>query len=188
MIVGYARTSTAEQRAGLDAQVRDLQAAGAGEVFAEQVSSLADRPKLKEALRFVRKRDTLMVCKPDRLARSVANLLAIVHDLDARGVALVILSMGGQRLDTSSPTGKLMLTMLAAVAEFERGLMLERQREGIARAKAAGAYKGRQPTARAKSADVLRLAAQGLKREQIAAQVGVGIASVYRILAAQRVA
>jgi DNA invertase Pin-like site-specific DNA recombinase len=186
MIVAYARTSTAEQHAGLDAQTRDLAAAGAEEIFAEQVSSVAERPKLKAALRHVRKGDVLMVTKPDRLARSTADLLAIVRDLEARGVGLLILSMGGQQLDTRSPTGRLMLTMLAAVAEFERGLMLERQREGIAKAKAEGAYKGRKPTARAKTADVLRLAAAGTKREEIAAQVGVGVASVYRILAAAK--
>jgi DNA invertase Pin-like site-specific DNA recombinase len=185
-IVGYARTSTAEQNAGLEGQVRDLEAAGAAPdaIFAEQVSSVADRPKLKEALRYVRKGDVLMVCKPDRFARSTADLLAIVAGLEARGVGLLILSMGGQQLDTRSPTGKLMLTMLAAIAEFERGLMLERQREGIAKAKAEGAYKGRAPTARAKSGDVLRLAAEGVTREQIAAQCGIGVASVYRILAA----
>ena len=186
MIVAYARTSTAEQHAGLDVQTRDLAAAGAEEIFAEQVSSVAERPKLKAALRHVRKGDVLMVTKPDRLARSTADLLAIVRDLEARGVGLLILSMGGQQLDTRSPTGRLMLTMLAAVAEFERGLMLERQREGIAKAKAEGAYKGRKPTARAKTADVLRLAAAGTKREEIAAQVGVGVASVYRILAAAK--
>jgi DNA invertase Pin-like site-specific DNA recombinase len=76
-----------------------------------------------------------------------------------------------------------MLTMLAAVAEFERGLMLERQREGIAKAKAEGAYKGRQPTARAKAADVLRLANEGITRQEIASRLGIGVASVYRILA-----
>jgi DNA invertase Pin-like site-specific DNA recombinase len=183
MIVGYARTSTAEQNAGLEAQVRDLKAAGAEDTFAEQVSSVAERPELAEAMRFVRKGDVLMVCKPDRLARSTADLLRIVGELEGRGIGLVILSMGGQQLDTRSPTGKLMLTMLAAVAEFERGLMLERQREGIAKAKAEGAYKGRKPTARAKADGVLRLAAEGVKREDIAAQVGIGVASVYRILA-----
>jgi DNA invertase Pin-like site-specific DNA recombinase len=188
VIIGYGRTSTAEQHAGLEAQIRDLKAAGAERVFSEQASSVAERPQLAEALGFVRTGDVLMVCKPDRLARSTANLLAIVKDLEARGIGLLILSMGGQQLDTRSPTGKLMLTMLAAVAEFERGLMLERQREGIAKAKAAGAYKGRRPTARAKTPDVLRLAKEGLTREQIAAQCGIGVASVYRALKQARTA
>jgi DNA invertase Pin-like site-specific DNA recombinase len=184
-IIGYARTSTAEQHAGLDAQVRDLVAAGAAPdaIYSEQVSSVADRPKLAEALRHARKGDVLMVTKPDRLARSTADLLAIEADLQRRGVALVVLSMGGERLDTRNPTSKLMLTILAGVATWEREIMLERQREGIAKAKAEGAYKGRKPTARAKAADVLRLAAEGAKREAIAAQLGIGVASVYRVLA-----
>jgi DNA invertase Pin-like site-specific DNA recombinase len=85
-----------------------------------------------------------------------------------------------------SPTGKLMLTMLGAIATFERDLMLERQREGIARAAAEGNYKGRAPTARAKAADVLRLAEAGETRNMIAAELGIGVASVYRILASAR--
>ena len=84
-----------------------------------------------------------MVTKPDRLARSTAELLAIEADLSKRGVGLVVLSMGGERLDTRNPTSKLMLTILAGVATWEREIMLERQREGIAKAKAAGKYKGR---------------------------------------------
>jgi DNA invertase Pin-like site-specific DNA recombinase len=145
-LAGYARTSTAEQLAGLDAQVRELKTAGCTEVFSEQVSSVAERAQLNAALRFVRKGDTLIVTKADRLARSTANLLAIIGDLEARGVGLVILSLGGQQLDTRNPTSKLLLTMLGAVATFEREIMLERQREGIAAAAAAGKYKGRAPT------------------------------------------
>lgn len=79
-----------------------------------------------------------MVAKPDRLARSVADLLGVIGRLEAKGVALRVLSMGGSEVDTGTPTGRLMLTMLGAVAEFERALMLERQREGIAKAKAEG--------------------------------------------------
>ena len=142
--------------------------------------------KLTEAMRFARKGDVLMVTKPDRLARSTMNLLTIIKDLTTKRVGLIVLSMGGQQLDTRTPTGKLMLTMLAAVAEFERDMMLERQREGIAKAKAEGAYKGRKPTARAKAAEVLRLAETGVTREEIACQTGIGIASVYRILAANK--
>jgi len=119
IFVGYARTSTCDQQAGLDAQIRDLKVAGCEEIFSEQVSAVAQRDRLKEALRFVRRGDTLVCCKPDRLARSTADLLRIVDDLDRRGVGLIMLSMGGQQIDTRSPTGKLMITMLAAIAEFE---------------------------------------------------------------------
>jgi DNA invertase Pin-like site-specific DNA recombinase len=134
-LVGYARTSTCDQQAGLDAQVRDLKAAGCEEIFAEQVSAVAQRDRLKEALRFVRRGDTVVTCRPDRLARSTTDLLRIVDDLDRRGIGLIMLSMGGQQIDTRAPIGKLMITMLGAIAEFERGLLLERQREGVQKAK-----------------------------------------------------
>ena len=97
-------------------------------------------------------------------------------------MALRILSMGGSALDTGTPTGRLMLTMLGAVAEFERTLMLERQREGIAKAKGEGRYKGRKPTARAKAEEVRRLHGQGMRPTEIAKRLGIGRASVYRVL------
>jgi DNA invertase Pin-like site-specific DNA recombinase len=189
MLVGYARTSTLDQQAGMDAQVRDLEAVGCERVFREHVSSVSSaRPKLGEALRFVREGDVLIVTKPDRLARSTRQLLDIVEDLDRRKVSLVILSMGGERIDSRSPTGKLMLTVLGAMAEFERNMMLERQREGIAKAKAEGKYHGRQPTARAKAADILRMAGEGKTRERIAMELEISLASVYRVLAASKAA
>jgi DNA invertase Pin-like site-specific DNA recombinase len=182
-VVGYARTSTVEQEAGLEGQQRDLKAVGCSRVFAERVSSVGTRQQLAAALDYLRDGDTLTVTKPDRLARSVADLLAIVARLEAKGVGLRVLSMGGSEVDTRTPTGKLMLTILGAVAEFERALMLERQREGIAKAKGEGKYKGRKPTAKAKAGDVLRLHAQGVNPTTIAKQLGIGRASVYRALA-----
>jgi DNA invertase Pin-like site-specific DNA recombinase len=181
VIVGYARTSTVEQIAGFEAQERDLRAAGVEKVFAEQVSSVASRAQLEAALDFIRAGDVFVVTKLDRLARSVADLCAIVKRIEAKGAALRILAIG---LDTSTSTGKLMLNVLASVAQFEREVMLERQREGIAKAKGQGKYKGRAPTARAKTPDVHRLAAEGLTREAIAAQLNIGVASVYRVLRA----
>jgi DNA invertase Pin-like site-specific DNA recombinase len=185
MLVGYARTSTVDQDAGLEAQLRTLQAAGCERIFSERVSSVAQRPQLEHALRFLRDGDVLVVAKPDRLARGTGDLLRIVEDLERRGVALRVLSMSGQEIDTRSPTGRLMLTMLGAVAEFERALMLERQREGIAAAKAEGKYKGRTPTARAKSAEVLRLKAEGVPVVEIARRLEIGVASAHRILRAE---
>lgn len=182
MLVGYARTSTADQVAGLDAQTRDLRAAGCERVYAERVSSVAPRPELAAALDFVREGDTLAIAKLDRLARSTADLLGIVARLDGKGVALRVLSMGGAELDTRTPTGRLMLTLLGAVAEFERGLMLERQREGIAKAKAEGRYTGRQPTAQRQAEEVRRLKAEGVRPVDIAKRLGIGRASVYRVL------
>jgi DNA invertase Pin-like site-specific DNA recombinase len=136
MLVGYARTSTTDQKAGLLAQERDLRAAGAEKVFTEQVSSVAQRSGLKACQEFMREGDALVVTKPDRLARFTAELLAIEADLSGRGIGLLVLSMGGERLDTRNPTSKLMLTILGGVATWEREIMLERQREGIAKARA----------------------------------------------------
>lgn len=180
-LVGYARTSTAEQQAGLEAQVAELEAIGCAKVFKEHVSSVdAQRPQLKAALDWVRDGDTFIVTRPDRLARSVADLLRIVEDLKSRNVAVRILSMG---VDTSTATGTLILQVLGAVSEFERSVMLERQRHGIAKAKAAGRYKGRAPTARARTPEVLRLKAEGKTVAQIAETVGISRASVYRAFA-----
>ncbi len=178
MIIGYARTSTVDQVAGYDAQLRDLKDADCEEVFSEQLSSVAKRPKLKEAIKFARKGDTLVVTKLDRLARSVKDLSDIASELDAKGVNLKILAID---LDTGTPTGKLMFNMLGSIAEFERSLMLERQREGIAKAKAEGKYKGRKATAMAKSDQVLKLVKEGVRAPEIALQLGLGVASVYRI-------
>jgi DNA invertase Pin-like site-specific DNA recombinase len=179
MIVGYARTSTSDQTAGLEAQARDLKAVGVEKVFSEQVSSTAQRAKLAECLAFLRDGDVLTVTKPDRLARSTAELLSIEADLTRRGVGLVVLSMGGERLDTRKPTSKLMLTILAGVATWEREIMLERQREGIAKAKAAGKYKGRPPSIdRAKVRELLTR----MGPAEVAKTLGVARSSIYRMM------
>lgn len=181
MLIGYARTSTLEQEAGLAAQVRDLEALGCEKVMAEQTSAVGVRPKLDDLISFAREGDTLVVTKLDRLARSVSHLWEIVGHLQKKGVALRIVAMG---IDTTTPTGKLMLNVLGSVAEFERDMMLERQREGIAKAKAEGRYKGRAPTARAKADEVRELAATGASMGAIAKQLSIGKGSVHRILKA----
>jgi DNA invertase Pin-like site-specific DNA recombinase len=181
MIVGYARTSTTDQTAGLAAQERDLKAAGAERVFEEQVSSIGTRGRLKECLSFLRDGDVLTVTKPDRLARSAPELLAIEADLSKRGIGLVVLSMGGERLDTRNPTSKLMLTILAGVATWEREIMLERQREGIAKAQAEGKYKGRPVSLDA--AKIAELRDRGVRPAAIAKSLGIARSSVYRVLA-----
>jgi len=117
----------------------------------------------------------------NRLARSVPDMWRLVHQLQAKDVALRIVNMG---IDTNTPTGKLMLNVLGGVAEFEREMMLERQREGIARAKAEGRYKGRKPTAQAKAAEVRALKAQGVSMSAIAERLGIGKGSVHRVLSA----
>ena len=182
ILVGYARTSTCEQQAGLDAQVRDLKAAGCEEIFSEQVSAVAQRDRLSEALRFVRRGDTLVCCKPDRLARSTTDLLRIVDDLDRRGVGLIMLSMGGQRSTHESDwqaDGDHVGGHCRIRARTSPGEPTRRGSEG----KAGKRYKGRQPTARAKAAEVIKFDAEGLQRTQIARRTGIGVASVYRVLA-----
>jgi DNA invertase Pin-like site-specific DNA recombinase len=184
MIVGYARTSSLAQLAGLEAQVRDLQAAGCEKIFAEQVSSVAERQQLEAALDFVREGDSFTVTKLDRLARSVADLLAIVAQLEAKKVGLRVLSVSGnQTLDTRSSTGRLVLSVLAAVSCVEREAMLERQREGIAKAKRDGRYKGRVPTARRQATEIIRLKDAGVRPSEIAGRLGIGRA--YRVLGEQ---
>ena len=181
MLIGYARTSTIDQKAGLDTQLEELQKIGCDKIFEEQVSSvdIEARTQLAAALDFIREGDTLVVTKLDRLARSVSHLMQILDDLSAKSAHLRILGLG---IDTAGPTGKLILTVLGGMAEFERGIMLERQREGIAKAKAAGKYKGRKPTARAKSKEVMDLHDGGTGPSEIARRLGIGRASVYRIL------
>jgi DNA invertase Pin-like site-specific DNA recombinase len=182
MLVGYARTSTVEQEAGLEAQRRDLKAAGVEKVFAERVSSVAPRAQLEAALDYVRDGDTLVVTKLDRLARSVPDMVRITEALTAKGASLRVLQLD---LDTATPTGKLMVNLLGSIAQFERELMLERQREGIAKAKADGKYRGRAPTARAQADKVKALRAQGVGPSEIARRLDIGRSSVHRILAGE---
>jgi DNA invertase Pin-like site-specific DNA recombinase len=181
MLIGYARTSTIDQAAGLEAQERDLKGAGVEKLFTEQVSSVAERAQLEAALDFCRPRDALVVTRLDRLARSIRDLCSIVDRLEAKGVSLRILGMG---LDTATANGRLMLNVLGSVAQFEREVMLERQREGIAKAKVEGKFKGRAPTARRKTEEVKALVAAGMTRQDIAGKLGMSERSVYRVLRA----
>ena len=185
MLIGYARVSTVEQDAGFEAQERDLKAAGAERLFSERTSAVGPLKALDEAIDFAREGDAVVVTKLDRLGRSVADLVRIVERLTKKRVGLRILAMG---VDTATPTGKLVVNVLGAIGQFEREIMLERQREGVQRAKREGKYKGRAPTARAKAADMVKLAGEGVKREDIAARLGVGVASVYRVLAERKAA
>lgn len=177
-IIGYARVSTKDQN--LDSQIKQLEDAGAGKIYQEKASGVKEnRPELTTMLDYVREGDTVVVCKLDRIARSTRHLLSVVDFLQNKGVEFRVLNIN---LDTSTPTGKLMLTMLGAIATFEREMMLERQMEGIQEAKRNGKYKGRKPTARAKSAAVLKMIREGKSKNYIANELGIGIASVYRIV------
>lgn len=179
MLLGLARTSTLDQEAGLEAQKRTLQAAGVEKLFVEQTSSVGPRPALEAATEWAREGDVLIVTELSRLARSVPDFCKIQSRLSDKGVTLRVLSLG---MDTGTSTGKLILNVLASVAQFEREMMLERQREGVAKAKAEKKYKGRAPTARGKSDQVRALADQGLTKAAIASQLGISQRSVFRIL------
>jgi len=177
MRYGYARVSTIDQ--DLSIQNTALTTAGCELVRAEKVSgtSLAGRDELDLLMQFMREGDELVVTRIDRLARSIGNLQDIVRALKAKGVALRALE---QPIDTSTAAGKCFLDMLGVFAEFETNLRKERQLEGIAKAKAAGVYKGRKPSIPVDEVKALRAAGRGAT--EIAEELGIARKSVYRAL------
>jgi DNA invertase Pin-like site-specific DNA recombinase len=179
MLIGYARSSTVEQEAGYDAQVRDLQKAGCEKIFAEKVSSVARRDQLEAAIDYIRDTDQLIVTKLDRFARSTADAIELERRISAKGATLKILNLS---IDTSTATGRLTFNVIASIAQFERELMLERQREGIAAAKAKGLYKGRKPTVRMQTVEIHRLHDEGISNAEIARRLGVHRSNVGRVL------
>jgi len=185
MKIGYGRTSTWHQEAGLAAQRETLTAAGCEEIFQEQVSSVEQRPQLDAAIRCLRKGDVLVVTKLDRFARSVEHAICLERKIAARGAALMVLDPG---IDTGTAIGRLMFGVLGSVAQFEREIMLERQRDGIARAQIEGKYRGRAPTAREKAEDIARLLAEGVPKAEIARRLRIGRTSVFRVMAERRAA
>ena len=141
MNIAYVRVSTVEQNEAR--QLEALEKHNIDKWFTEKVSAKnTDRPQLQAMIDFAREGDTIYIHDFSRLARSTADLLKLVEQLTAKGVHLI---SGKENIDTSTPTGKLMLTMIGAINEFERTNLLERQREGIAIAKREGKYKGRKP-------------------------------------------
>jgi len=182
MLIGYARTSTVDQQAGFEAQLVELKAYGCDRTYKEQVSAVATRNQLDSALDMLREGDKLVVTKLDRLARSVAHMGDILQQIEAKGAGLVILSLGSERIDTTTATGKLILNMMVSVAQFEREMMKERQVEGIKRAQAEGKYKGRVPKALNQADKVKALTEAGVARLQVMEQLGMSKATYYRCL------
>jgi len=169
--------STTDQN--IEPQIEALKSAGCDRIYQEQLSGVdAARPELLSMIDYCRDGDVIVCTKLDRIGRSTKDVLNITDKLTSKGVAFKCLNIN---LDTTTATGKMMLTIIAAVATFEREIMLERQREGIAAAKAKGVYKGRKATAKAKAEEVFRLLSEGKTKEAIASEVGIGVASVYRI-------
>jgi DNA invertase Pin-like site-specific DNA recombinase len=178
-VIGYARVSTTDQ--DLSIQEAALKAAGCEVIRTEQRNgtTTAGRDELRTVLDVLHRGDVLMVTRIDRLARSIGDLQGIVRDVKARGASLKATE---QPIDTGTAAGKCFLDMLGVFAEFEANLRRERQLDGIAKAKAAGVYKGR--PASIDAAQVREMKKQGLGATEIAKSLGIGRASVYRVLEA----
>jgi DNA invertase Pin-like site-specific DNA recombinase len=177
-VIGYARVSTIDQ--DLTIQKTALRAAGCNVIRSEKRSgtSTEGRDELRTVLEFLREGDVLMVTRIDRLARSIGDLQDIVRAVRARGASLKATE---QPIDTSTAAGKCFLDMLGVFAEFETNLRRERQAEGVAKAKAAGVYKGRPPSI--DGARIRAMKSEGMGASEIAEAMGVARASVYRALA-----
>ncbi len=184
-IWGYARTSTVDQVAGLADQIAKLKEAGCSDqtIYQEQISSvkMEDRVEFAKVLSKLGKGDVLVFTSLSRAARSMIHMIQIDSQVASVGASIRILDLA---VDTATPSGRLTFNLFSSIAQFERENMLERQKVGIAAAKAEGKYTGRAPTARAKSAKVLSLHGKGLTKQEIADACNMGIASVYRILKA----
>jgi DNA invertase Pin-like site-specific DNA recombinase len=177
--VGYKRVSTIDQNTA-----RQLDGLSLDRIFEDKASGKdTQRPQLQAALSYCREADTLVVHSMDRLARSLVDLRKIVSDLTRRGVIVEFVKENLRFTGEDSPISTLLLSLLGAVAEFERALILERQREGIAIAKAAGKYKGRRPVLNAEKIRQLReRAASGGKKTQIAKEFGISRETLYTYL------
>jgi DNA invertase Pin-like site-specific DNA recombinase len=180
MICGYARVSSAGQDTTVQREA--LAAAGCDVIHEERASGTSrnGREQLRLLLGRLRRGDTLVVTRLDRLARSLADLIDITRQLEERGAALKVLQ---QPVDTSTPAGRMFFAVLGAIAQFETELRAERQAEGIRKAKARGAYRGRKSSIDAST--VRQLHASGAAPAAIAEQLAVSTRSVYRAIARQ---
>lgn len=176
--VGYQRVSTVDQNTG-----RQLEGVTVDKTFTDHASGKdTDRPELARALEYVRDGDTLVVHSMDRLARNLEDLRRIVRELNAQGVAVEFVKEHLTFTGEDSPMSTMLLSMLGAVAEFERSMILERQREGIAIAKAAGRYKGRKPALTdVQAAQVLERVAAGESVAALAREYGVSRQTIYNL-------
>lgn len=180
--IGYSRTSTSDQVAGIEQQVKDLMAHGCSKVFQEHVSAVNDsRPEFEKAITSLCKGDTLVVTTMSRLCRRTIDLGAIQSRLEAIGAGLEILDL---RLDTSTAIGRMTLSIIAAVSQMERELMLERQAVGIEKAKQEGKYQGRKATATTpdRARDLQKHLARGLSITEAAKLINISRASAYRLM------
>lgn len=175
-ILGYARVSTGDQ--DVAGQTMRLEQAGAIKVFTDVMSGKSmDRPGLAELLAYARQGDTLAIVRLDRLGRSLAELLSTVEDLRKRGIALLSLE---EKIDTSSAAGELIFHVFGAIAHFERRLISERTKDGIAAARAKGRMPGRQPLNMDKVEAAIKLIEASISPTEAAKQLGIGRSTIYR--------
>lgn len=180
MLIGYARVSTVEQNVGL--QLDALQSAGVERIFTDEgvSGSVSSRPELDKCLEVLREGDTLVVWRLDRLARSLRNLLELVEALSQRGIHLRSLT---ESIDTSSASGRLVLSVFGALAEFERSLIIERTQAGLAAARSRGAKIGRPTAMSAGQVEQAKtLVGAGHRVSEVARTLGVGRSTLYRVL------
>jgi len=183
MKIGYARIGAADRPEALDTQLGLLARAGCETVFSEQTALAARGAQLAAALGQCGGGDTLVVPRLDCLAPSLPELVKIADALRRKAAHLSVLDPA---IDTATSAGRTAVNAFAAAARFEHDILLERQREGVARAKSAGRYKGRVPTARRQAGEIAALRAQGVKPDEIARRLNIGRSSVFRILKEQK--
>ncbi|WP_185173623.1 recombinase family protein [Rothia nasimurium] len=185
MKIGYIRVSTREQAESINNQRQQLGQHGCEKIFTDTASGmLANRPGLKAALEYAREKDSIVVTRLDRLGRSTVDILRTVQDLDSRGISIEALDT---QLDTRTPAGRLVLSVLASMAEFERNLIVERTREGLAHARAQGRVGGRRPKLdKTQQQAVLAAIESGLSESQVAQSFGVSRSTITRIKRANR--
>ena len=177
-IYGFLRSDVNEQI--IQSQLDKLEAAGASEIFQEKLSSgRRSTTQLGRLLSIVQEGDSIVVTSLNCIAHNTRHLLEIIESLHAAGVSFKVINTS---IDTSLSHSDVMRMLLGEIVDFELQVVRERQSAGIAKAKKEGRYKGRKPTARAKSEEVMTLNKQGLTRQKIADELGIGVASVYRIL------
>lgn len=184
--IGYARVSTSDQN--LARQLAKFEALSLDRVFTDTISGKnLERPGFKQMMDYVRDGDELYICSMDRLARNLKDLLSTTQTLQEKGVSVhflkenISLKAGGE----NSPITNLLMAMMGAVAEFERSLILERQREGIAQAKSRGKYKGRQPISQEVIAEARKRLDSGVTMTRISKDLNVGRTTLYKYLKQQ---
>lgn len=183
-VIGYARVSSQSQ--SHDIQIKELQALGCEKIYQEKISgkSTNNREQLQSMIEYVREGDTVIVMKLDRLARNTIDALQIAQKLESKQVALKIMDIG-DGIDITSGVGRLVFTTLSAIAEMERERINERTKAGRDAAQAKGIKFGRKPSINA--SEVIELKSQGLGATEIAKRLGIGRASVYRILSKENI-